>query len=149
MSNLHVGGGQGWARAKRAVACLMYIDNIGMNQIEKHLLQHTRDTSAAGNVRNVAARTRDVLDAVVRIAEYSGHNIVQGPASDLLALRLEMGLPTAALPLASKFGIHLTRGQYLMLVSNEVVDPAHLTSDQLKAIFGVDLSDSLIGLISR
>jgi helicase len=72
INGLHVGGGDAFMRVKRAVATLLFLSAAPMAEIERELLQHYRDNSASGPIRAVSTRTRDVIDAVCRIAEFSG-----------------------------------------------------------------------------
>ena len=121
LNALHVGGEEPMKRQKRAVACLLYISNHPLAQIEQILLQHTRDNSAAGNIRGVASRTRDVLDAVVRVAVLDGRTLRAGVNSDDLGLQLEMGIPEPMVPIAQVLGTELNRGQYLDLYNAGLV----------------------------
>jgi helicase len=123
INSLHVGGGNTTVRAKRAAACLLFMSDLALAEIERELLQHVPDRAAAGPIRQIAARTRDVVDAVAQVAIFRGKSV----AADALAsvdvgLRLELGLPVAALPIARVMGSRLTRAQYLLLVSRNLSD---------------------------
>jgi len=118
LNGLHVGGTDPFAATKRAVACLLFASRRTMAEIERELLQHHRESAAAGNIRQTAARTRDVLDAVVQVAVFNGRSVVQGVDTDGLGLRLEMGLPEELVPLARLVGVDLNRGEYLLLLDH-------------------------------
>lgn len=96
-----------------------------MAEIERNLLQHTRDRSAAGHIRAVAARTRDVIDAVIQVAALQGRTFGANVV-DNLGLQLELGLPTEALGLAHVLGAEVGRGDYLALLSAGVIDEKQL-----------------------
>jgi helicase len=58
----------GIARAKRAVACLLWTGGVAIGQLEGLLMKHLPGNDAAGSTRAVAARTQDVIGAVIEIA---------------------------------------------------------------------------------
>jgi ATP-dependent DNA helicase len=119
---LHVGGTNPFAATKRAVACLLFMSSRPLAEIERILLQHTRDRAAAGNIRQVASRTRDVIDAVFQVAAFNGRTISEGLNTDDLGLRLELGLPAEVLPLAQILGAEINRGEYLSLLGAGVTE---------------------------
>ncbi|MBV9872120.1 MAG: DEAD/DEAH box helicase [Frankiaceae bacterium] len=123
LSGLHVGGGDPLQRTKRATACLYFMSAMRMSEIEADLLQHYRDRSAAGSVRSTAARTRDVLEAVARVAVFRGKTVTDEDALDHASLRLELGLPAEVVPLADELGAILSRADYLRLASRGIVTP--------------------------
>lgn len=110
-------------RIKRAVATLLYLSSTPMAQIERELLQHYRDNSASGPIRAVSTRTRDVIDAVCRIAEFSGHSVAGDAQSDDIGVRLEIGLPAELTSLGQAAGNLITRGQYLALQAAGLSSP--------------------------
>ena len=118
--NLHVGGGDSFARTKRSVAAAFFASARPMASIEQELLQHTRDRSCAGPVRSTANRTRDVLDAVVQIAQISGYAVDDEVTAGSLGVRLEIGLPAELADLAQLLGSSLSRGQYLSLLNGGI-----------------------------
>jgi replicative superfamily II helicase len=136
---LHVGGGDTFAATKRAVACLLLMTRNSMADIERNLLQHTRDRSAAGSIRGVASRTRDVMDAVLQVALLQGRSVADNLTTDDLGLQLELGLPVEGLTLARLLGAELGRGDYLALLEAGVVDEGvlrNLDEAALGAIVG-------------
>ncbi|HQZ35397.1 MAG TPA: helicase-related protein, partial [Ilumatobacteraceae bacterium] len=128
---LHVGGGDSFMRTKRAVAVLLFISANPMAAIEQELLQHSRDRSASGPIRSVAARTRDVIDAVCRIAEFSGRSVDSGALNQEIGVRLEIGLPAEIAELAQLLGALLSRGEYLALLSSGLTTGDRLLADSL------------------
>jgi helicase len=120
LQGLHVGGGEPVRRAKRAAACLLLTTPQPLAQIEAQLLQHTPEQSAAGPIRQVAARTRDVLGIVATITTFFGKTLADEGAADDLGLQLEFGLPRECLVLAKELGAALTRGDYLTLLRSGV-----------------------------
>ena len=120
---LHVGGGDPFDATKRAVACLLTMSRRPIAEIEKILTQHTRGSSAAGNIRQVASRTRDVIDAVIQVAILQGSTVAEDVMTEDLGLQLELGLPAEALGLARVLGAEIGRGDYLSLLGAGVSDP--------------------------
>src|SRR5206468_1892689 len=114
---------------KRAVACLLLMSRRSMSEVEQILLQHTRDRSAAGNIRQVATRTRDVIDAVAQVATLQGRTVMEDLNTEDVGIQLELGLPREALPLARLLGGNIGRGDYLALLESGVSD-----ADQLRAL---------------
>jgi replicative superfamily II helicase len=121
---------------KRAVACLMTMSRRPMVEIEQVLMQHTKGNSAAGNIRQVTSRTRDVIDAVVQVAVLQGRTVAESVTTDDLGLQLELGLAADALVLARLLGAEIGRGDYLSLLNAGVTDP-----DQLRRLDANALSD--------
>ena len=67
-------------RAKKAVACLLFVSGKPMHEIEANLTQFGGAFGgAAGPVRSVAARTSDLLPVAARVAENSGSDARSGP----------------------------------------------------------------------
>jgi hypothetical protein len=122
LQGLHVGGGSTVKRAKKAAACLLLTTTRPFADIEQDLLQHTPENSAVGPIRQVSARTRDVIDAVANIALFYGKRFSDEDAIDDLALQLELGLPRQCVTIARKMGASLSRGDYLALLSAGVID---------------------------
>ena len=126
LQGLHVGGGVAVLREKRAAACLLFMSALPMAEVEAQLLQHTPERSAAGPIRQVAARTRDVIGVVANIATFYGKTLSDDAAVDDLMLQLEVGVPRTALTLTRELGVELTRGDYLALLNAGIVDWEHV-----------------------
>jgi hypothetical protein len=112
--------------------------------IEAQLLQHTPERSAAGPIRGVAARTRDVIEVVANIATYYGSTISEENGVSELALRLELGLPRESIALARQLGNALGRGDYLRLLDAGIlswVDVENTEPDQLRGLLGPTKAD--------
>lgn len=108
---------QGTLRAKKAVACLLFMTQRTTADIEDILTQFRGSPGgAAGAIREVTSRTCDLLPTVVRVAG------ILHPGLDLeeklarLLIRLSIGVPAAAVDLAKQAGNQLTRGDYLRLL---------------------------------
>jgi replicative superfamily II helicase len=146
LQGLHIGGGVTLIREKRAAACLLFMSPVPMANVEAELLQHTPESSAAGPIRQVAARTRDVIGVVANIANYYGKTLADESEVDDLLLQLELGVPRDVLPLASEIGGQLTRGDYLGLLNAGIIDWARVaaTEDEtLLRLVGQEKSDLL------
>jgi hypothetical protein len=111
-------------------------------------MQHLRDRSAAGPIRAVAARTRDVIDAVATICRVRGVPLANDGEIDALGIRLEIGLPPQLADLAGRLGSLLTRANYLDLLANGLSDVASLKQapqDQLISLLGEQTALALRG----
>jgi len=103
-------------RCKRLSAVLMWLDGVELNRMEASLLQHLPGENAAGPIRATAERTRDLLGVVARIAMLvSGDQAVPRADIDELNGRLELGIPSDVMWLASSLKRGLERGDYLNL----------------------------------
>ncbi len=110
---------QATLRAKKTVASLLWITDLPMAQIEKVLTQFGGGLDgAAGPVRNVSARTCDLLPTVTRVAELLHPGLDLAERRSRLLTRLEVGVPAAAADLAAQIGSRLTRGDYRRLITN-------------------------------
>jgi len=108
---------QSTLRAKKAAACLLWITDMPIANIEAVLTQFGgKPDGAAGPIRNITSRTYDLLPTVARVAEiiHSELNLTQ--KCKQLLTRLEVGVPSVAVELASRVGTRLTRGDYLSLI---------------------------------
>jgi hypothetical protein len=104
-------------RAKKAVACLLWISGRPMSEVEDIMTQFGgKFDGAAGPMRGVKSRTCDVLPIVAQIAELLHHDLVLGNRIERLIVRLEIGIPAASVELARQTGDQLSRGDYLRLV---------------------------------
>ena len=130
INSLHIEGGDPTLRAKRAAAALFYISATPIREAERYLLQHVQENSASGDIRAIAGRSRDVLDAVATVASLRA-GIDCAEISDELAIRLQFGVPTEMAALADTYGDSLTRGDYLALHRVDFLDTAAIeaTSD--------------------
>lgn len=123
------------SRFKRASACMMWIDGIDIGKIEESLLQHCRDSDAAGAIRGTASRTRDLVATTARVAEVlGGASIDLSKRVEDLLIQLELGLPAELIPLAKVIGNSLGRSDYLALRGRGVV-----TADELEKIPDTEL----------
>jgi replicative superfamily II helicase len=100
-------------RAKKAAACLLWISDLPMSDIENRLTKHGgRFDGAAGPVMGARARTCDLLPTVCRVAEMVHPGLDLGARAERLLTRLEVGVPPAAVDLATHAGSRLSRGDY-------------------------------------
>ncbi len=108
---------QGTLRAKKAVACMLWITDRPLAAIEEVLTRFggTLD-GAAGAVRSVAARTCDLLPTVARVIEILYPTLDLSERCERLLTRLEIGVPSVAVDLAGVMGNRLTRGDYHSLI---------------------------------
>lgn len=129
-------------RAKKAVACLLWMSDFSMERIEDTLTQFGgRFNGAAGPMRGVAARTYDLLPIVIRIAEilHPSLNFVERRVR--LLARLEVGVPAPLSDLATRIGLRLARGEYhtLLRAGLASIDSVEMATDEsLLACVGND-----------
>jgi helicase len=107
------------ARAKKAVACLLYASDMPLSTIERHLTQHQReDGGVAGAIRQTADRTRDLVPAVVRVFEFLHPDSGIGDIAQRTTVRLELGVPAELAELGTILGSALTRAQVFVPVQS-------------------------------
>lgn len=106
---------QGTLREKNAAACLLWISKIPLAEIERTLTQFGRSSDAAGPVRSVSSRTRDLVPIVAKIAELRHEGLVLDDRVQRLLARLEVGASSSAAYLAMMVGGRLSRADYQVL----------------------------------
>jgi len=120
LSALHKGvsaAHQATLRAKKAVACLMFVSGQPISQIEATVTQFGGASGgAAGPIRGTANRTSDMLPTAARVAEILHPTLDLGDRVARLTIRLTYGIPSAAVELARELGSELLRGDYCRLV---------------------------------
>lgn len=104
-------------RAKKAAACLLWISDLPLSEIENILTRHGgRFDGASGPVLGARSRTCDLLHTVSRVAATVHPSLDLNGRVDRLLIRLEVGVPPAAVELATHAGTRLTRGDYRRLL---------------------------------
>lgn len=120
-------------RAKKAVACLLWITDWSMAEIERVLTQFGGALDgAAGPIRAVTARSCDLLPTVARVAELLHPCLDLGDRSGRLLTRLEVGVPGTAVDLAARVGSRLSRGDYhsLLRAGISTIEAIETSSDE-------------------
>jgi helicase len=121
-------------RCKKTASTLMWIQGVDLLSIETSLLRHMPGDNAAGPIRAVAERTRDLVSVVVRVAEIlSGGEPLGGSVENLL-VRLELGLPPSAVPLARRLHRRLDRADYLKLERAGLMAPEAIIAASEEAL---------------
>jgi helicase len=114
---------QSTLRAKKAVACLLWITDRPLAEMENILTQFGgRLDGAAGPIRSLRARTCDLLPVVSRVAELIHPGLELGERTNRLLVRLEIGIPAKIVGLGKLLGDKLSRGDYLKLVQANLCD---------------------------
>jgi hypothetical protein len=114
-------------RAKKAVACILWIAGKPMSEMESILTQFGGAFGgAAGPIRSVKSRSCDLLPSVGRILALLYPSVPVAERVDRLLLRLELGIPAGAVILAHYAGDRLSRGDYLRLIQNGLSEPEAL-----------------------
>lgn len=129
------------ARAKKATAALLWVNGVGMDQIEAFVMQHYFDRNASGPISAVAARTRDVIETILDIAQELHPGAVLNDECLELPLRLELGITQDCVPLV-RAGAELSREDYRRLH-----DGGHLASGPM-GLNDLD-DDQLLDLLGR
>jgi replicative superfamily II helicase len=111
-------------RAKRAVACMLWMAGVPVSSIELQLTQHMRYKDAAGAARASADRTQSVVGTVIDIARCLHPDALLDDLARLLPVQLEFGIPPDLVPLAQRAGAALNRTDYLRLASHSLARPA-------------------------
>jgi helicase len=109
-------------RAKKAVACLLWMGGVPAARFEPTLMKHMKDRDAVGPVRALTSRTRDVIDTVIAIAQEIHPQAELDALADSIPVQLELGVPAAIVPLATVTGGTLSRQVYLDLVTHNLAD---------------------------
>lgn len=120
---------QSTLRAKKAVACLLFVSGRAMNDIERIMTQFGGGFGgAAGPIRSVASRTCDLVPVAARVAEILHHTLDLGDRIRRLAIRLTYGVPSAAVELAQAIGADLLRGDYCRLAAASLCEPEQINA---------------------
>jgi helicase len=112
------------ARAKRAVACMLWMGGVAIGQIESLLMKHLPGSDAAGSARSAADRTQSLIGAVVEIARCLHPTGDLDQLVQLLPVQLDLGIPADLVPLALHANGRLDRPDYLRLHRQRLTDPA-------------------------
>jgi helicase len=109
---------EGTIRAKKAVACLLFISGRPMEDIERVLTQFGGVFGgAAGPIRAVAARTCDMLRIAADIAEILHPSLDLAERVGRLVVRLDLGIEGAAVEIGRLARGQLSRSDYRKLVA--------------------------------
>jgi hypothetical protein len=112
-------------RAKKAVACLLFVSGRPMAEIETVLTQFGGAFGgAAGPVRSVAARSSDLIPVAARVAEILHPTLDLGDRVGRLVVRLTYGVPGSVADMAREAGADLLRGDYCALGQAGLGDPS-------------------------
>lgn len=111
-------------RAKKAAACLLWITDKPLTEIEQIMTQFGGAfDGAAGPIRSVRARTCDLLPTAARVAEILYPSLDFSSRLPRLLARLEIGVPSEIADLAMRVGTALSRGDYLRLLRAGLTSP--------------------------
>lgn len=128
-------------RAKKAVACLYWITDTPLSQIEASVTRFGGAfDGAAGPIRGVSTRTADLLETVFRVAELLHQGVDLSERRARLLTRLQVGVPGKCVEIAQIFGNNLTRGDYQSLLKTDL-----MTVGALEAVSDADLMHTLGG----
>lgn len=104
-------------RAKKAVACLLWMTDRPLNEIESIMTQFGgRFDGAAGPIRSLRSRTSDLLPVVANIAQVLHPELELEERTRRLLVRLELGIPAPLVEIGRYAGSRLNRADYLVLL---------------------------------
>lgn len=124
---------QGVLRAKKAVACLLWMSDWPIAEVERVVTQFGGALGgAAGDIRSVSARSIDLLPTVTRVAELIHPGLDLAEKLARLLTRLEVGVPNSVVNLASYAGSRLNRADYQRLMKADLssIDKIEAKSDE-------------------
>ena len=111
-------------RAKKAVACLLFVSGKPMSEIEATMTQFGGAFGgAAGPIRAAASRTSDLLPVTARVAEILHPALELGDRIGRLTMRLTYGVSAACVDLAREAGAEFLRGDYRRLEDADLLEP--------------------------
>lgn len=144
-------GHQATLRAKKAVACLLFVSGQPMTDIEAKLTQFGGAFGgAAGPIRGVAARTCDLLPAAARVAEILHPTLDLNDRISRLVIRLTYGVSGPVVDLAREVGAELLRGDYRRLELASLCEPGTIDAANDDAILAcVDGSEDKLRLVQE
>lgn len=137
------------ARLKKAVACLLWISSLPMEEIEINLNRHSIPSGISGSVRSISSRAHDVILTVSSVAEFLYPDLELNEISKRLYILLETGASSVVLSIAKKIGGQFTRADYQALEKNGLSTLQHLESaaqEDLLTIIGSQYKISAIKL---
>jgi hypothetical protein len=130
-------------RAKKAVACLLFISGRAMNEIEARMTQFGgASDGAAGPIRAVSGRACDLLPVAARVAEILHPDLDLAARVNRLVVRLTVGVHAAAVDLARHAGADLLRGDYLRLSAAGMCEPSAIAGASDDLLLGCLDSDT-------
>jgi len=113
---------QSTLRAKKGAACMLWMTDRPLNDIENVMTQFGgKLDGAAGAIRGVASRTNDVLPTVARVVELLNTGLDLSNRVVRLLVRLELGIPASLVELGTRIGRIFTRGDYLNLLKAGII----------------------------
>ncbi|RSM37841.1 DEAD/DEAH box helicase [Amycolatopsis balhimycina DSM 5908] len=121
-------------RAKKAMACLLYASSTPLGVVEQHLMQHNLGNEAAGAIRSVAGRTRDLVPAVMRVFTFLHPDVATSSLAERTMVRLELGIPAELVDLGMVLGAELTRAQYLALLGHGITTPDEVEASDVESL---------------
>jgi helicase len=114
------------ARAKKAFACLLWMSAMPAARIELTVMRPSLDSgSGIGEVRAVAARTQDVMAAIIDLAAFFHPDADLRRLAELLPPQLQLGISRELAPLAVA-GASLSREHYLALLEKKLTTPERI-----------------------
>ncbi len=129
-------------RAKKAVACLLFISGRPMTDVEANLTQFGGAFGgAAGPVRSVATRASDLLPVAARVAEILHPTLDLGHRVGRLVVRLTYGVPGAVADIAREAGADLLRGDYCALAKAGLGEPSAIAASDDRTLLAAVAGD--------
>lgn len=114
--------------AKRAVGCLLWMDGATRREIDAALTRHMPSRDGASYAQAAAARTRDLIETILEIAQLVHPAVDLTRLAETLPVQLELGVPERLSSLARVIGQRFTRSDYLQLRDAGFVDVASIAA---------------------
>lgn len=134
-------------RAKRAVACLLWVNGNPMSDIEYQVMRHLPNRDASGPIGGVVGRTRDVVDTILAMAGELHPTAPTAELEELLPIQLEVGIASGHARLV-RAGAELRREDFIQLTAQGLLgwqDIAAASDERLLALIRHD-ADALATL---
>jgi len=136
------------SRYKKAVACLLWVGNNSVADIEKIMTRHGGFFDGfSGPLRSTATRTRDILMTTARVAEILNPGLQLEERAGILFTRLEVGVPSKLFDLAKHVGTLFSRADYQQFLKADccgIEDIVLKEDDELLLMLGGDANKLLI-----
>jgi hypothetical protein len=122
-------------RAKKAVACLLYMSSLAMADMERVLTQFGGSPGgAAGAIRSIASRTSDLIAVAARVAEVIHPSLDLQHRASRMTIRLTYGVPSETVDLARILGAELLRGDYIELAGAGLCDGRSIIDAEVASV---------------
>ena len=133
---------QATARAKKTAVCLYYVSGMSMAEIENAVGRFGGAFGgSAGPIRSVTSRTCDVLPMIARAAELLHPAVELQVRTSRLVLRLDLGIPSPAVGIATYLRRDFDRADYRRLCEARLTEHDAIAAADDARLLGVLAND--------